>query len=168
LKQLDEFFGFSTDNPGPPVSQITTDLAREFAQKRREQGVGTAWINRSLALLRRMLMVAREDGKVQIVSKIRLLKEPPARQGFLELKKFNELVNLLPTHLRPLITFLYYCGVRVGEALQIEWRQVDLDRRLIRLEEDQTKNAEARTVPTALCPRGDASRNRTQRGQGFF
>lgn len=39
------------------------------------------------------------------------------------------------------------CGVRVGEALQIEWSQVNLDARLIRLEEDQTKNAEARTVP---------------------
>jgi integrase len=56
-------------------------------------------------------------------------------------------VNLLPTHLRPLITLLYYCGVRVGEALQIEWPLGDLDAKLVVLEEDQTKNAEARTVP---------------------
>jgi integrase len=41
----------------------------------------------------------------------------------------------------------YYCGVRLGEARQIEWSQVDLDAKLIRLEEDQTKNAEARTIP---------------------
>ena len=50
-------------------------------------------------------------------------------------------------HLRPLVTLLYYCGVRIGEAVQIEWPQVDLDARLIRLEDDMTKNAEARTVP---------------------
>jgi integrase len=70
-----------------------------------------------------------------------------ARKGFLELETFNELVNLLPTHLRPLITLLYYCGVRVGEALRIEWPLGDLDAKLVVLEEDQTKNAEARTVP---------------------
>ena len=45
------------------------------------------------------------------------------------------------------ITFLYYCGVRLGEATQIEWSQVDLVARLIVLEDEQTKNAEARTVP---------------------
>jgi integrase len=147
LKQLDEFFGFGPDNPGPPLTQITTETSREFARKRQAQGAGTAMVNRSLACLRRMLHIAHEDGRIQNVPKIRFLKEPPARKGFLELENFENLVNLMPTHLRPLITFLYYCGVRVGEALQIEWPQVDLDARLIRLEEDQTKNAEARTVP---------------------
>lgn len=92
-----------------------------------------------------MLRIAHEDGKIQSVPVIRLLKEPPARQGFLELKKFEELVGLLPTHLHPLITFLYYDGVRLGEALQIEWPQVDLERRIIRLHE--TKNDEPRVVP---------------------
>jgi integrase len=42
---------------------------------------------------------------------------------------------------------LYYCGVRVNEARQIEWPQVNLDVRLIRLEEEQTKTEEARVVP---------------------
>jgi integrase len=147
LKQLDEFFDFDENNPGPSAMHITTNTSREFARKRQAQGVGTAWINRSLHCLRRMLRIAHEDGRIQIVPKIRMLKEPPARKGFLELEKFDELVKLLPSHLRPLITFLYYCGVRIGEALQIEWSQVDLDARLIRLEDDQTKTEEARTVP---------------------
>ena len=54
---------------------------------------------------------------------------------------------MLPTHLRPLVTFLYYDGVRLSEALSIEWGQVNLPARLIRLEEEQTKTEEARTVP---------------------
>lgn len=147
LKQLDEFFGFSPDTPGPPVTQITTDTSRAFAEKRKADGVGTAMVNRSLSCLRRMLRIAHEDNKLQFVPKIRLLKEPPARKGFLPPEKFNELVGLLPTHLRPLVTFLYYCGVRVNEARQIEWPQVNLDARLIRLEEEQTKTEEARVVP---------------------
>jgi integrase len=147
LKQLDEFFGFGPDKPGPPLTQISTETSREFARKRQAEGAGTAMVNRSLACLRRMLRIAHEDGRIQNVPKIRFLKEPPARKGFLELEKFDELVKLLPTHLQPLVNLLYYCGVRVGEALQIEWAQVDLDARLIRLEDDETKNAEARTVP---------------------
>jgi integrase len=81
------------------------------------------------------------------ITYIEFLKEPPARKGFLKLEQFEELVAMLPTHLRPLVTFLYYCGTRIGEALSITWDQVDFDRRLIRLEEDQTKNEEARVLP---------------------
>ena len=147
LSQLDEFFHYGDVTPGVSVSQITTDAAREFARKRLEEGVSTATINGSLRCLRRMLNLAREDGKIQSVPKIHLLKEPLARRGFITQKKFDELVAALPTTLRPLITFLYWCGVRVGEALQIDWTQVDLDNRTIRLEDDQTKTGEPRIVP---------------------
>lgn len=147
LKPLDKFFGFTDERPGVSVLKITTDAAREFVKQRQAEGMGNAIINRSLSALRRMLRIAYEDGKLRVVPVIRLLKEPPARKGFLELKKFERLVGLLPSHLRPLITFLYYCGVRLGEALQIEWSQVDLRKRIIRLEEDQTKGQEARSVP---------------------
>jgi integrase len=47
----------------------------------------------------------------------------------------------------PLVIFLYYCGVRVGEAKQIEWSQVDLTKALVRLEDEQTKTSEARIIP---------------------
>lgn len=147
LPQLDDFFGFTATESGPTVVNINTDTAREFVQKRKNDGVGSAVINRSLACLRRMLRIAQEDGRIQVVPVIRLLKEPAARKGFLELAKFEELLALLPTDLRPLILFLYWCGVRLGEALQIEWPQVNLSERTIRLEEEQTKSGDARVVP---------------------
>jgi integrase len=147
LQALDEFFGFGTEKLGPKVAHITTDTAREFVRTRKDQGVGNAWINRSLACLRRMLTIAQQDRKIQVAPKIHFMNEPDARQGFLELQKFEELLALLPTHLRPLVSLLYYCGVRVGEAQQIQWDQVDLDTRLIRLQSDQTKNKEARLIP---------------------
>jgi integrase len=147
LRQLDEFFNYSESNPGPPLMQITTETSREFARKRQADRVGTAMVNRSLHCLRRMLRIAHEDGLIQHVPKIRFLKEPPPRKGFLELEKFNEVLALLPTHLQPLILLLYYCGLRVDEGCQIEWQQVNLDARLIRLEQEQTKGDEARYAP---------------------
>lgn len=153
LKALDEFFEYEapkdgqSGKPGVPVTRITTDIAREFTQKRLGEGVKNGTINRSLALLRRMLSIAHEDGKMQIRPKIRLLKAGPARKGFLPRDQFENLLSHIPKKTKPLITFLYYCGVRLGEARQIEWSQVNLREGLIRLEGEQTKNADPRTVP---------------------
>jgi integrase len=157
LAALDEFCGFkqgpngdgkiTVTDRGATATQLTTDFARRFVKERKTSGIGNAAINRSLAALRRMLKLAKREKKIHDVPFIEFLKEPSARKGFLELDKFNELIGLLPTHLRPLVTFLYYDGVRIGEALQVEWSQVNLDARTIRLEEEQTKGDEARTLP---------------------
>src|ERR1039458_613361 len=61
LKSLDALFGFTTDNPGPPVTALTTDTGRAFAKRQLATGLSTATINRSLHCLRRMLAIARED-----------------------------------------------------------------------------------------------------------
>jgi integrase len=156
LTELDKFFGYKTavvddkltaTDRGVAVTALTTDAAKRFVRQRRDDGVGNAAINRSLASLRRMLNLAKREKKIHDVPYIEFQKEPPARKGFLEREKFEELVKLLPTHLRPLVTLLYECGTRVGESLQIEWPQVDLNTRLIRLEAEQTKTDEARILP---------------------
>ena len=61
-------------------------------------------------------------------------KEPPPRKGFLARAQFEHLLSKLPANLRPLVTLLYYCGVRAGEATRIEWSQVDLRAAWIRLD----------------------------------
>ena len=94
-----------------------------------------------------MLTLAHREKKIHSVPFIEFQKEPPARKGFLPVEQFESLAAQFPSHLKPLVTFLYYCGVRIGEAEQIEWSQVDLKQRLIRLEDEQTKNDEARVVP---------------------
>src|SRR6266852_6714683 len=147
LSALDKFFGYSPTNQSSLVVSITVDRIREFVRKRQGEKTGNAAINRSLALLRRMFNIARTDGKIQFMPVVRLLKEPPARKGFVELEQFEAVLSKLPEHLRPLTTFLYYCGVRVGEAKQIVWSQIDLKRALVRLEGEQTKTSEARIIP---------------------
>jgi integrase len=153
LKPLDDFFEYEPaknggqEKPGVPVTKLTTDAARDFARERLEEGLANDTVNGSLRLLRRMLNIAYEDKKIQLVPKIRLLKSSAARKGFLAKQQFDVLISFIPANLKPIVTFLYYCGVRLGEAKQIEWSQIDLKAALVRLEEDQTKNSEARTIP---------------------
>jgi integrase len=58
----------------------------------------------------------------------------------------------MPENLWPLLTFLYYTGVRIGEARQIMWqldgtRQVNLRKKEIPLLGTQTKNGKPRMLP---------------------
>jgi len=141
LPPLDEFFA------GKKARAITPDLIRQFIRKRQEDGVGNAAVNNSLSLLRRMFSIARTEGKLHNVPHIELLKPPPARRGFLRPQDFSRLLNRLPKHLHPLVTFLYYCGVRIGEALAVDWTSADLGKRLVTLQAGQTKNDEPRIIP---------------------
>lgn len=56
-------------------------------------------------------------------------------------------------HLAPLITFMLYTGCRVGEALNLNWREVNLQK--ARVSFLDTKNGERRGVP--LHPRALAA-----------
>jgi integrase len=147
LSQLDKACGWSPTERGIKVSKLTTEWTRKFQRERLAEGAGPSIINRSLQALRRGLNILREDGKLAVAPKIRLLKEPSARQGFIEQAKFEELLAVLPSYLRPLAALLYYTGARRGEALLVEWEQVDLRRREITLRDSQTKTSEPRVLP---------------------
>lgn len=141
LPHLDGFF------QGRSVGAIAVDLLRKFITKRQADGAEPSTINRNLALLRRMMNLARKDGKLRSVPHFPMLKENPAREGFLNHEQFAKLLAALPERLRPLILFLYWTGCRIGEARKVTWEQVDLDRRQIALRNDQTKNEEGRILP---------------------
>ena len=61
MAALDEFFRSYR------ASEITTPRIREFIARRQQEGFPNATINRSLALLRRMFVLAFEDGNIRVV-----------------------------------------------------------------------------------------------------
>ena len=126
LVQLDAFY------KGRSLTSICTDDVYAFIQQRRsEDDAGNAIINRSNALLRHMLNLAHERGikgvKLHEVPHIPMLPEPPAREGFLEAQRFNELKQAMPERLRPFLHYLYFTGCRTGAAKKIEWSQILFD-----------------------------------------
>ena len=141
LKHLDKSFR------GMLVSRIDTDSIQKFVQQRLAEGAERPTVNRALALLRRMFYLAKEHGKLQNIPYFPMQKENAARQGFIDHEEFRSLLEVLPIRFHPLVIFLYFCGIRVGEAQQITWNQVDLNQHQIRLEAEQAKNSEARILP---------------------
>ena len=74
---------------------------------------------------------------------------PPAKTEWLTPAEMDRLISGAAPHLRPLLTFLAATGARMGEALSLDWQDVDLThaRALLR----DTKNGADR--PVDLCPR---------------
>ena len=141
LPHLDDFFA------GWKVASIMHDTLQAFVDKRNEDGAEGSTINRNFSVLRSMFNIARKQGKLQIVPAFPMQGEGQPRQGFVEPEQFDKVRAKLPEHLLPLVTFLYRCGVRVGEARQITWPQVDLNRKEIRLPGSQTKSGMPRVAP---------------------
>jgi integrase len=135
-----------------PVRTITTKLLYEFIEKRQNEGAKNATINRNLSLLRRMMSLARREGKLAQTPYFPMLKEDNVRKGFLTPTQFTKLRNAMPEHLRPLVTFLYFTGCRVGAALAITWSQIEYEkgRFQLRIEGNQTKNEEPILLPLPL------------------
>jgi integrase len=141
VSELDSFFARYK------AVHITTDRIRAFVTKRQSEGAPNSTINRSLAALRRMFSLAIHDAKLKDAPFIPMLKEPPARRGFLEFADFQKLRAELPEYLRPVLTFGFYTGMRLGEIKGLSWANVDFFEKEIRLEAGTTKNDEPRTVP---------------------
>lgn len=68
------------------------------------------------------------------------------RTRWLTPAEFRALHAAANEHLRPLLTFLVGTGARMGEALLLDWREVNLSIARVTLHEDNTKAGRAREV----------------------
>jgi integrase len=142
LKHLDDFFA------GSRVATVTTHLLRTFIRKRKARGAVTnSALNRNLALLRRMMNLAREEGKIQFLPPFPDIPKERRRKQFLSPEDFEKLREELPKRLHPIVTFLYLTGCRLGEARELQCSHVDFDALEIRKGGLFTDDGWSRMIP---------------------
>lgn len=130
------------------ATKVDSMAIKEYVESRRAKDIAYSTINRELAFLRRAFNLgsATEPPKVARVPKIKSFKEDNVRKGFFEHGEYIAMKDALPDYLRPVLTFAYYTGCRKSEILGLQWSQVDLTARVIRLEPGTTKNKEGRVL----------------------
>ena len=130
------------------ATEITTDKVKAYIEKRMEEGLSNASINRELAALKRMFHLGAQctPPKVTLIPHIPMLKESNVRKGFFENEEYKALKEALPEDLRPIVTFGYHSGWRISEILGLTWDNVDLKEGIVRLDPGKTKNEEGRTL----------------------
>lgn len=70
-----------------------------------------------------------------------------ARKRVLSKTEYEALQEHSPKHLKSLLIMGYWTGMRKGEILNLTWDKVDLKNRMIHLEDEDTKEEKAKTVP---------------------
>lgn len=140
IKHLDKAF------KGYRVVEITPSQVSEYVEKRLEEEAAPGTINRELTALKRALNLGKANGKVANVPYIAMLTEHNVRQGFFEDEELRALLEALPPYLRPPVTFAYFTGMRKREIFSLTWDRANLKEGYIRLEREDTKNNEARTL----------------------
>jgi integrase len=128
LLHLDPFFGrYRLDQViGFHVEKYIHE--RRNAVSYRHRPVATSTINRELAVLRHMFNKAIEWGKAEKnpVRGIRFLKEPLPPERILTDNEEEMLLNSSIPHLQVVILLATNAGLRLGEALNLHSKDVDL------------------------------------------
>ena len=149
LKKAEQYVKYLKKSfEGFRVVNINTARIKDHINRRIEEGLANATVNRELSALKRMFSLATEctPKKVRDIPHIPMLKESNVRKGFFEYDQFMTIREALPEYLRPIVTLAYHTGWRKGEVLNLTWDKVDVRERTIRLDPGETKNEEARNT----------------------
>ena len=133
---------------GYGINDINRSVVDAITKKKRATGVKNGTVNRTLALLRSVLIRACVDWEwMDVVPKVRLLKEPDRRVRYLTQEEASSLLGELPEHLSHMVAFSLATGLRKGNVLGLCWSQVDMARRVAWIHPDQSKTRKAIVVP---------------------
>lgn len=129
------------------ASELSDAGLTTYIAKRRAT-VANATVNREIQLLRRVLNYARRNLKMQVAAldwEAHILPEPKGRVRELTLDEERRLFEHLPDDLAALVEFCLLTGCRVGSAIRLEWRDVDLGQRIVVFR--NMKGGEHHTIP---------------------
>ncbi len=134
---------------------LKADKIRSWMRQLRAEGLADATINGYLTLVRRGFRLLLQADAISREPYIKLLPLNNARQGFIEPADFEQIVERLPAAFRDPMRFLYLSGWRVGEMMQLLWREIDTSAATwaIRLPPEKTKTRKARTLPLGAALR---------------
>lgn len=138
------------------LSEITRGEIEKFKASRVSSGLSPKTINNLLSVLHAALASAEEWGYIPSAPRIRWLKVPPRPDRFLTDDECVRLVARPATdeQCRVMVLLGLRTGLRRGELLALKWSSVDLERRVISVQDNfvegrvlPPKNNRIRQVP---------------------
>ena len=140
LRSLEPFFG------SYKLKDISPILIEKYKLERK-QVVSPRTVNIELALLRRMfnLAVSWDKCKSNPMHKVKLYKEPPAKERILSPEEEKALLDSSPEHLKPILVIALNSGLRYRELLDLTWNDVDLESGYIHVR--KSKSGKGRKIP---------------------
>lgn len=134
IDRLVEFFGEET-----PLDEITVFEVRKYRDHRTVRGVSNGTVNIEVSVLSGVFRVQLEERMLQFnpCSMVSRLPENP-RDIYITWDQFQQMLEV-SDWLHPILTILYYTGMRPSEVFELDWKEVDFGRRIIVLPPKRTK-----------------------------
>jgi hypothetical protein len=114
LREGDIAHGLPVD---PKLNRIRFDEAADDLKgeddEREERRYSNGEIDRELTTLKRILNLARQNGKLMHVPHVPMLKERNVRTGFFEREQIERISAHVPPAIRPAVRFAYITGWRI-------------------------------------------------------
>ena len=130
------------------LDDVTRDMIDTLTSEKLKTDVTNATVNRMLETIRAVLRKACYDWEwLDKVPKIRMLPEPKRRIRYLERVDAKKLLAELPTHLEAMVRFSLATGLRQANVTQLQWSQVNIEKKLAWINPDQAKARKAIPVP---------------------
>lgn len=132
------------------LTDITIEeVDRYKSAKLRDAKLAPNAINKTLTRLAQILEVAVEYGHIErnpAKGKRRRVKATEPRRSWVEPEQLPGLIDAADPYLRPLIATLVGAGLRIGEAVALDWRDVKLGTGTLIVREAKTAAGEGREV----------------------
>ncbi len=141
LNHLKEYF------KGKCLSEISPDLIEKYRLKRKADGVSAATQNRELACLKTLFNKAVEWERVETnpAGKVKKIRENNIKERILSPDEMRRLIDAANPAIRPVLVTALNTGMRRNEILSLRWKNVDLVRGYIFIED--SKSGRSRNVP---------------------
>jgi integrase len=135
------------------LTSLSPDIVAKFRDGRLAEGKSPSTVRLELAMLGHLYTTAIKEWGLGLVynpvASIRRPAPPPGRNRRLSWSEARRMLKACDAYSNPMLAWVVrialYTGMRRGEILSLTRDQVDLGRRIVRLNE--TKNGSARTVP---------------------
>ena len=140
-QQIVGYFG-----PDLDVTEITADRLHRMVGDLLARGKSNGTVNRWICGVGVMLRAALQLGWIKERPEIQSLREPSGRNRFLSAAEEAELLGLIgetDERLAKLVMVLADTGLRLSEAIGLEWRDITGDQLTVH----DTKNGSSRSVP---------------------
>jgi integrase len=98
-------------------------------------------------MIRAILNVAREKGWLRELPKVTTKKSKTKPRDWITHEQWNKLYAELPKHMKPMAAFAVATGLRQANVLALTWDRVDIERRIVWVEAEDTKGDAAIAVP---------------------
>lgn len=134
------------------IAQVDLRLVDDFANVLRKAGLSEKTVSDKLSVVRSLVLFAYRRGYLDRnpLAGLRIKKPKCAPQPYWEWDQVQAILRSTPALHCELFTLLAYTGMRIGEALHLEWSDVDFKNNVIHIrvkEYWQPKSGESRMVP---------------------